>query len=41
MGCGERMLMTVATIFLTCLAIFLEAADRAPVMETGGRGNPR
>jgi hypothetical protein len=23
----------IATIFLTCLAIFLEAADRAPVMD--------
>ena len=33
--------MTLATLFLLSLAIFLEAADRAPVMETGGRGNTR
>jgi hypothetical protein len=26
-------MIPLATFFLTCLAIFLEAADRAPVMD--------
>jgi hypothetical protein len=33
--------MNIATIILLSLAIFLEAADRAPVMEMGKRETMR